>query len=53
MGTLPGIVAVLLPASATWTVKAKAPALVGVPETVPSDPMVSPSGNAPATIDHV
>jgi hypothetical protein len=53
MGTEPGIVAVLLPESAAWTVKLKVPALVGVPETVPSDPIESPFGKAPETTDHV
>jgi hypothetical protein len=28
------------------------PALIGVPETVPSDPIESPPGSAPATTDH-
>jgi len=53
MGTEPGTVAVLLPESAAWIVKLKVPALVGVPETVPSDPIDSPPGNAPETTDHV
>jgi hypothetical protein len=53
MGTEPGIVAVLLPASATWTVKAKVPALVGVPETEPSDASVRPAGKAPSLIVHL
>src|SRR5712692_8923114 len=50
MGTEPGIVAVLLPASETWTVKAKVPALAGVPETVPSDASVRPAGRARSLI---
>jgi hypothetical protein len=53
IGTEPGIVAVLLPASATWTVKAKVPPLVGVPETAPSDASVRPGGKAPSLIVHV
>jgi hypothetical protein len=53
MGTEPGIVAVLSPESAAWMVKVKVPALVGVPETVPSDPIDSPAGSPPATTDHV
>jgi hypothetical protein len=53
MGTEPGIVAVLSPESAAWMVKVKLPALVGVPDTVPSDPIVSPPGIAPAATDHV
>jgi len=53
MGTEPGIVAVLLPASETWTVKAKVPALAGVPETVPLDASVRPAGKAPSLIVHV
>ncbi len=52
MGTEPGMVAVLLPASAAWTVKAKVPALLGVPETVPSDASVRPPGKAPPLIVH-
>jgi len=50
--TFPETVAVLPPLSATWIVNAKFPALVGVPDTVPSLPSVRPSGNAPALIDH-
>src|SRR4029077_17374046 len=53
IGTEPGIVAVLSPESAAWMVKLKVPALVGVPETVPSDPIDRPLGNAPVTTDHV
>jgi hypothetical protein len=39
--------------SATSNVKRKEPARVGLPETVPSDPMDRPGGSFPALSAHV
>jgi hypothetical protein len=43
-----------LPESVTWTVKLKAPVVVGVPEMTPV-PLLSPRpvGSEPLVIDHV
>ena len=41
------------PASWTVTPILKLPLVVGVPETRPLDPRVSPAGRAPEVIDHV
>jgi hypothetical protein len=47
MAMVPGRLAVLPPESATWIVKEKLPALVGVPETDPLGPRNRPPGSAP------
>ncbi len=53
MPIVPGMLAVLSPASATWIVKEKVPALVGVPETDPSRPTARPPGSAPVLTPHL
>jgi hypothetical protein len=40
-------------ASATWALKVKVPAVVGVPEMLPFDARLSPAGSEPDAIVHV
>ena len=47
-----GMLAMLLPASVTWTVNAKLPAVAGVPEMEPSVPNVRPAGKVPLNTLH-
>src|SRR5919198_2946159 len=48
----PGIEAVASPESAAWIVNVKWPELVGLPETLPSEPSETPGGSAPPATDH-
>jgi hypothetical protein len=53
MPIVPGMLAVLSLASATWIVKEKLPALDGVPETDPFGAKVRPPGSAPVLTLHL